>query len=957
MSSQSISPEDIQVLWQDERRVISMHAGSSPREADFAFASIFLSGSGTAAGELVKYVLRALAADPYDLPTPAMLMDGFLVRETRSGVRVVFLVTSKYQTDAESFLRVNLKRALHALGSELAGKRVWLPLMSTGAAGLSMEASLDITLETLHSADLGTSGQPARVQIHLPAELPRRFRQKLYQHAQAFLMGWQLSPAEMVPPVADSSLDSLLPRRRGQTEAPASPLVEHQGQARVALDASRSRPSKEQALLSLLADLFDDRGLRRWARLILGEEIDRALPGGAVAFDELCFQLVRQVQQRGLIDESFFAHLIEERPVQIERIRVVAWAWLDEQRASLPDTRLSAGHSSPDRLQARPLYADERTRALGEQLADAYARKQVLELAEASTTEVVQEILRLKRDIRSGGQLRPGDRLGDNRYLLLERIGRGGFANVWKALDQVSGRHAAVKVLHSELAGDVIRRERFFRGARVMTALEHPAVVRIIEPHGEDDGYHYFVMELATGGDLRHAVLNRRVDASNVVPLLLSLGSALAEAHKRGFVHRDIKPANVLLTQSGEPRLTDFDLVAATETTGGTRTGAMGTFLYAAPEILDRPQDADARADVYGLGMTAVFLLHGADLTTESKFAAAAFIDRLACDELLKRILQRAVAWEPEDRFADAAAFCQALREYAQPSPRVESSGKPDEQHQPDPGADLVESFVEPNTGIRFLLVPGGRFTMGAQRLLKECLPLHQVQISPFWLAETPVTRRQYEQFLHATNRGKPMLWSEPRFADPDQPVVGVSWMDVHTFCSWASQVSGLAVVFPSEAQWEFAARGPDARPYPWGEERPNDLHAHFGRHWLKDKPLPVGSLPGGRGPFGHLDQAGNVWEWCADVWDPSAYAKRGASSKDPIVWHASDEEMRVVRGGGFTSLAFELHAAYRNSWRMDRGAHGLGFRVAILPDPPERAPEAEEPRPEHARGGGVPSS
>jgi formylglycine-generating enzyme required for sulfatase activity len=427
-------------------------------------------------------------------------------------------------------------------------------------------------------------------------------------------------------------------------------------------------------------------------------------------------------------------------------------------------------------------------------------------------------------------------------------------------------------------------------------------------------------------------VLERRVDASAVVPLLLDLGAALTEAHARGYVHRDIKPANVLLTEAGEPKLTDFDLVAAAETTGGTKSGPLGTIIYAAPEVMERPQDADARADVYGLGMTAAFVLHGADLPHAMIRDAMAFIGKLTCDEPLKRLLQRAVAWEVDERFADASAFCRALRTQVQATPRIEPSGPIPERSQPAPGVALAESFVEPKTGIRFLLVPGGRFTMGAKRLRSDCLPLHRVELSPFWLAETPVTRAQYEQFQKATGRSRPLLWDEPRFGDSHQPVVSVSWMDAYEFCQWARWMSGLVMTLPTEAQWEFAARGEVGQPYPWGAGAPNELCAQFERHWLKDGPLPVGSLPSSRGPFGHLDQAGNVWEWCLDTWDSLAYAKRGALTHDPVVLGEGDSTMRVVRGGGFTSMALELHAAYRMAWSDVGGVQGIGFRVAALP-------------------------
>lgn len=150
-------------------------------------------------------------------------------------------------------------------------------------------------------------------------------------------------------------------------------------------------------------------------------------------------------------------------------------------------------------------------------------------------------------------------------------------------------------MLHSEHAVDSHRRERFFRGSRVMKGLEHEAIVRVIEPHGEDGGYHYFVMEVASNGDFRQAVLNQRIAKEQVLPLILGVGDALAETHAKGLIHRDVRPANILLDASRLPKLTDFDLVGGgKDTTGGTRTGALGTFVYAAPEMLHRPQDADA---------------------------------------------------------------------------------------------------------------------------------------------------------------------------------------------------------------------------------------------------------------------------------------------------------------------------------------------------------------------------
>lgn len=206
-----------------------------------------------------------------------------------------------------------------------------------------------------------------------------------------------------------------------------------------------------------------------------------------------------------------------------------------------------------------------------------------------------------------------------------------------------------------------------------MAELDHPGVVRILEPKGEDGGWHYFVMELVEGEDVYSAVIGKRLPAERVVPMLLRAGEALSFAHERGLVHRDVKPANILLDAEGLPRITDFDLVWARDTTGGTKSGAMGTFLYAAPELMHRPQDADARADVYGLGMTAVFCLHGAELPPIMMRYPGRVLERLPCSDAVRKVLERAIEFEAAERFPDVAAFCEALKGAAlKPSPEAE---------------------------------------------------------------------------------------------------------------------------------------------------------------------------------------------------------------------------------------------------------------------------------------------
>jgi Protein kinase domain len=170
-------------------------------------------------------------------------------------------------------------------------------------------------------------------------------------------------------------------------------------------------------------------------------------------------------------------------------------------------------------------------------------------------------------------------------------------------------------------------------------------------------------MELIDGENLHHAVTEGRFPPEETVPLVLRVGDALAEAHEQGIVHRDVKPTNILLDTARLPKLTDFDLVAATDTTAGTPTGALGTFLFAAPEQMQGAGDAGAPADVYGLGMTAIFCLHGDDLPVTVLRSPEQVVAGLPCNGGVKRVLLRAVEVMPEGRFSDARAFCAALRE------------------------------------------------------------------------------------------------------------------------------------------------------------------------------------------------------------------------------------------------------------------------------------------------------
>ena len=199
------------------------------------------------------------------------------------------------------------------------------------------------------------------------------------------------------------------------------------------------------------------------------------------------------------------------------------------------------------------------------------------------------------------------------------------------------------------------------------------------------------------------------------------------------------------------------------------------------------------------------------------------------------------------------------------------------------------------------------------------------MELSPFWIGKYPVTNEQYDRYL-AANPGarQPEFWQDKRFNAPQQPVVGVSWEEAKAFCGWA----GLGL--PSEAQWEAAARGTDGRRYPWGDEEPAPERANYDRR--EGRTTPVGAYPLGAGPFGTLDQAGNVWEWCEDIWDTAAYRGRDGSV-DPVSTKG-DAAVRSLRGGAWILGARILAAPWRDGNRAVNRNRNIGFRCVLLSRP-----------------------
>lgn len=202
-----------------------------------------------------------------------------------------------------------------------------------------------------------------------------------------------------------------------------------------------------------------------------------------------------------------------------------------------------------------------------------------------------------------------GQRLG--RYRLERRVGSGGMAEVWEALDESLHRPVAVKVILDLVSREPTFTERFVREARTIARLEHPNILPIYD-FGQEGEAVYLVMPLVTGGSLKDRLISR-VPAAAALEWISGIASALDYGHTRGILHRDVKPANVLMDKNNRPLLADFGLAKSVgDTTAGlTATGAViGTPTYMSPEQA-MAATLDGRSDQYSLGVIAFQLIAG----------------------------------------------------------------------------------------------------------------------------------------------------------------------------------------------------------------------------------------------------------------------------------------------------------------------------------------------------------
>jgi formylglycine-generating enzyme required for sulfatase activity len=256
---------------------------------------------------------------------------------------------------------------------------------------------------------------------------------------------------------------------------------------------------------------------------------------------------------------------------------------------------------------------------------------------------------------------------------------------------------------------------------------------------------------------------------------------------------------------------------------------------------------------------------------------------------------------------------------------------------------DLLAAFGDDREGvgcdkqtglpdIEWIRIPKGTFTMGSKNFDRS-QPLHPVTVPAFKISRYPVTNAQYQAFVQSGGPANDKYGGA--FDLPNHPVVGVTWDVAVAFCEWLTQrlramgelTAQEEIRLPTEAEWEYAARGKEGRVYPWGKDDPTPELANYNETGLGTTSA-VGCFPRGATPNGCEDMAGNVWEWCQDVWHDNY---KGAPD-DGSAWEkGGDANLRLLKGAAYWDVAGDMRCADRDWYYRDYWGDGhnhRGFRL-----------------------------
>ena len=460
-------------------------------------------------------------------------------------------------------------------------------------------------------------------------------------------------------------------------------------------------------------------------------------------------------------------------------------------------------------------------------------------------------------------------------------------------------------------------RKKFHREAENLGKLEHPNIVKVLEVFDENNTT-YYAMQYVEGESLDDYIKSKgRIPESEVLIQLQEIGAALKHMHDSKMLHLDLKPKNIMRNKDGHLLLIDFGLSKQYDLNGepeSSTTLGLGTPGYAPIEQANYKQDGTfpATLDIYALGATVYKMLTGSTPPHASDILSEGFPDdlfsKLGISVETTAIVRKAMSPVKKQRFQTVADLIEMINSM------TVSAGKRTAEI-PPVIKNLINNMVQ---------VKGGTFTMGSHNpgAAIDERPVHRVTLPSFSIDRYQVTQEEWET----------IMGSNPSvFKGKKRPVENVSWDDCQRFVEKLNELTHLEFRLPTEAEWEFAARGGNhSKQYLYsGSDNLNSV-ANFEKNVtdVKSKPDFGTQNVGIKEPneLGLYDMSGNVSEWCYD-W-------KGEYRKEDVMSPTGPELgcFRVHRGGGWNSISKYCTVSSRSYDLPSHKYSNTGLRIVLGP-------------------------
>ena len=573
-------------------------------------------------------------------------------------------------------------------------------------------------------------------------------------------------------------------------------------------------------------------------------------------------------------------------------------------------------------------------------------------------------------------ELKTGTRLQGGRYTIERTLGQGGFGITYLGVQSGLHREVAIKeffmkdycgrdasasqvTLGTEGSRQLVARfrEKFLKEARNIAELDHPNIVPIYDVF-EENGTAYYVMKYATGGSLASKVKREgHLQEEVATEYILQVASALYYIHQRKMAHLDVKPANIMLDQNGNALLIDFGISKQYDGLTGEQTSTNQVGISPGFSPMEQYEAGGVgrfspESDIYSLGATFYCLLTGyvPPSATEvlNNGLPMSRLHTLGVSQCAIHVIRSAMEPRRMDRMKSVDEFFDALQSNDDSTDVAESRSDDDE-------ATRVISSMEGNArggrdgdvqtfevnGISFdmVLVKAGTFTMGATPEMKEPFdwekPAHKVTLTKdYYMGRTEVTQALWQAVMGSNpSHFKDLSGSQSSFWQKlwgskstekscNLPVEQVSWDDCQQFIKKLNALTGKNFRLPTEAEWEFAARGGNqSQHFQYSGSNNLDDVAWY-EYNSNVKTHPVGTKQPNE--LGLYDMSGNVWEWCND-WYEDYSSDAQTDPKGP-----SNGSYRVFRGGGWGDVARDCRSSIRIGNAPDFSCIVLGLRLAL---------------------------